>query len=191
MISLQNGLRFPLPGFVLELLHDYGVAPSQLAPNAWRIITAFYIGCHIIGVPPTSRLFRSFFFLKTREEFYFFQYRGKPIVTGLPDTNKGWKPLFLRITCPHGFGVDLQWRVAKAGGNKVPTLTLVEQKLYSKILDNENGFPWTLVHDRDEVEKYWPSAVLPNAEPPVAVPIGPEFQIGEPSWAGFTFDSTF
>ena len=62
VISLQNGLRFPLPGFVLELLHDYGVAPSQLAPNAWRIIAAFYIGCHIIGVAPTSRLFRSFFF---------------------------------------------------------------------------------------------------------------------------------
>ena len=28
VISLQNGLRFPLLGFVLELLHDYGVAPS-------------------------------------------------------------------------------------------------------------------------------------------------------------------
>ena len=35
VISLQNGLRFPLSGFVLEFLHDYGVAPSQLAPNAW------------------------------------------------------------------------------------------------------------------------------------------------------------
>ena len=33
VISLQNGLRFPLLGFVLELLHDYGVAPSQLTPN--------------------------------------------------------------------------------------------------------------------------------------------------------------
>ena len=39
----------------------------------------------------------------------------------------------------------------------------------------------SMVQDRDEVEKYWPSAVLPNAEPPAAVPIGPEFQIGEPS----------
>ena len=113
VISLQNGLRFPLSGFVLELLHNYGVAPSQLASNAWRIIATFYIGCHIIGVTPISRLFRSFFFLKTREEFYFLQSRGKLIVIGLPDTNKGWKPLFLRITSPLGFEVDLQWRVAK------------------------------------------------------------------------------
>ena len=44
--------------------------------------------------------------------------------------------------------------MAKAGGNKMLTLTLVEQKDYSKILDNENSFPWTLVQDRDEVEKY-------------------------------------
>ena len=35
VIFLQNGLRFPLPGFVLELFHDYGVALSQLALNAW------------------------------------------------------------------------------------------------------------------------------------------------------------
>ena len=34
VVSLYNGLKFPLSGFVLELLHDYGVAPSQLAPNA-------------------------------------------------------------------------------------------------------------------------------------------------------------
>ena len=89
VIFLHNGLRFSLSGFVLELLYDYGVALSQLVPNAWRIIATFYIGCHIIGVPSTSQLFRNFFFLKTRKEFYFLQFRGKPIVTGLSDTNKG------------------------------------------------------------------------------------------------------
>ena len=81
--------------------------------------------------------------------------------------------------------------MAKARGNKALTLSLLEQKDYDKIMDNQNGFPWTLVQDRDEVEKYWSSAVLPKANPPVAVPIGPEFQIGEPSWAGFSFDDTF
>ena len=34
VISFQNGLRFPLFGFVLKLLFDYGIAPSQLASNA-------------------------------------------------------------------------------------------------------------------------------------------------------------
>ena len=76
-------------GFVLELLHDYGVAPSQLASNAWRILGAFYLRCRILGVMPTSRLFSNFYYLKTYEEFYFLQSRGKSIVTKLPDTNKG------------------------------------------------------------------------------------------------------
>ena len=107
MISLQNGLRFPLPGFVLELLFDYDIAPSQLAPNAWRILGAFYLGCHVIGVVSTSRLFRNFYFLKTHEEFYFLQSRGKSIVIGLPDTNKGWKPLFIRVIALNGFGAYL------------------------------------------------------------------------------------
>ena len=81
--------------------------------------------------------------------------------------------------------------MAKAAENKAPTLTILENEGYKQILDNQDGFPWTLIQDRDIVEKYWPSAVLPTAEPPVAVPIGPEPQIGEPSWAGFTVDGTF
>ena len=113
---------------MLKLLHDYGVVPSQLALNAWKILAAFYLGCHVIGVVPISRLFINFYFLKSREKFYFLQSRGKSIVTKLSDTNKGWKPLFIRITSSTGFGIDLQWRVANAGGNKVSTLTFLEQK---------------------------------------------------------------
>ena len=81
--------------------------------------------------------------------------------------------------------------MAKVGGNKAPTLSFLEQRDYDKIMDNKNGFPWTLVQDRDEVEKYWPSAVLPNANPPVAVSVDPKFQISEPNWAGFSFAGTF
>ena len=73
----------------------------------------------------------------------------------------------------------------------MPTLTLLEQKDCEKNLDNQNGFPWTLIQDRDNVEKYWSSAVLPNADPSVAMPIGLGIQISEPNWAGFTFDGTF
>ena len=78
--------------------------------------------------------------------------------------------------------------MAKARGNKALTLSFQEQNDYEKIVDNESDFPWTLVQDRDEVEKYWPSVVLSDVDPPVVASIGPEFQIGEPSWAGFTFD---
>ena len=81
--------------------------------------------------------------------------------------------------------------MTKAGGNKAPTLSLQEQEDYEKIVDNENGFSWMLVQDREEVEKYWLSAVLLVADPPVVISIDPEFQIDEPSWASFTFHGTF
>ena len=79
----------------------------------------------------------------------------------------------------------------KAGGNRAPTLSLLEQKDYEKIEDNDNGSPWMLVHDRKKVEKYWSSVMLPIFDPSIFVPIGPEFQINESSWVGFTFHGTF
>ena len=99
-------MRFLLPGFILEELHDYDMAPSQLAPNARRILGAFYIGCRILGVMSTSRLFRCFYYLSC-EEFYFLQSRDSPTVTKLLDTNKDWKPLFVRVSDLNGFGVNL------------------------------------------------------------------------------------
>ena len=80
--------------------------------------------------------------------------------------------------------------MAKAGGNRAPTLSPDERNYYKQIENNE-GFPWTLVHDGDEFEKFWLSVVLPNVDPPIVVPIDPEFQICEPSWVGFTFHGTF
>ena len=50
VVALQNGLRFPFSVFVLELLYDYDIAPSQLALNAWRILGAFYLRCRILGL---------------------------------------------------------------------------------------------------------------------------------------------
>ena len=107
VVSFQNELRFPLLGFILEVLHDYDVALSQLAPNAWRILGAFYIGCCILGIMLTSRLFHYFYFLKNCEEFYFLQSKDSLTVTKLSNTNKGWKPLFIIVTDPNGFRVDL------------------------------------------------------------------------------------
>ena len=71
--------------------------------------------------------------------------------------------------------------MAMAEGNKVSTLTLLEQKDCEKKLDNQNGFPWTLIQDKDNVKKYWSSAVLPNVDPPIVVSISSEIQIDEPS----------
>ena len=58
---------------------------------------------------PTSRQFKHFYYLKSRKEFYFALSMGSLIVIKLSESNKGLKKLFVRITDPNGFGVDLKW----------------------------------------------------------------------------------
>ena len=82
--SLKNGLRFPLLDFVIEILNEYGVTPSQLAPNAWRILGTFYIGRKKEGITPILYHLKRFYYLKSKEKFYFLQSRDYKIVTGLP-----------------------------------------------------------------------------------------------------------
>ena len=69
--SLENGLRFSLPDFIIEVLNEYEIEPSQLAPNAWMILKAFYIGCRKERITPTTHHIERFYYLKSREEFYF------------------------------------------------------------------------------------------------------------------------
>ena len=66
LASLDASLRFPLPKFMIGVLADYGIAPSQLVPNAWRILSTFYIGYRMAQVEPTSRVFRLFYRLKAK-----------------------------------------------------------------------------------------------------------------------------
>lgn len=45
---LHGGLRFPLKKFFIEVLAMFRVATGQSSANAWRILTALYIGCHAV-----------------------------------------------------------------------------------------------------------------------------------------------
>ena len=81
----------------------------------------------------------------------------------------------IRMTDSNGFRVNLQWRVANGGGNQAPNLSQIEQKDFDEIGGHE--FPWTLVLDKEELEKYWSSAVLLTVDPSIAVPINSKFQI--------------
>ena len=72
LASLDAGLRFLLSEFMIRVLADYGIVPSQLVPNAWLILSTFFIGYRMAQVEPTSRVFRLFYRLKVKEGWYFF-----------------------------------------------------------------------------------------------------------------------
>lgn len=63
--ALEAGMRVPLDPFFCELLSHFGVAPSQLAPNCWRIMAAFLALSRSAGVhPPSVPVFLHFFALR-------------------------------------------------------------------------------------------------------------------------------
>ena len=72
LASLDAGLRFLLPEFMIRVLADYGIVPSQLVPNAWLILSTFFIGYRMAQVEPTSMVFRLFYRLKVKGGWYFF-----------------------------------------------------------------------------------------------------------------------
>ena len=107
LASLDAGLRFLLPEFMIRVLADYGIVPSQLVPNAWRILSTFFICCRMAQVEPTSRVFRLFYRLKAKREWYFFSGRGRKVVVGNSTSVKNWKGRFVRMRREEGFGVSL------------------------------------------------------------------------------------
>ncbi len=66
--ALWAGLRFPLNGFLNELLTEYQLVPAQLAPNAWRTIVGFLSLCLAYGIPTSVNVFRRLFMFKSNPE---------------------------------------------------------------------------------------------------------------------------
>ena len=155
LASLDAGLRFPLPEFMIGVLADYNIAPSQLAPNSWRILSTFYIGCRMTQVEPTSRVFRLFYRLKAKGGWYFFAGRGKKVVIGNPTSVKNWKGRFIRFHRAEGFGVSLIWRVADVTANTVIGVTAAERVAEQTIRETEQ-FHTKLLRDNTHYRNFWP-----------------------------------
>ncbi|KAL2490934.1 Uncharacterized protein Adt_26562 [Abeliophyllum distichum] len=63
---LAAGLCFPFPRIVRKFLRDWGVAPTQLCPNGWRILLGFLILWDQLGFPrPSVREFNSLYSFKS------------------------------------------------------------------------------------------------------------------------------
>ncbi|XP_047093719.1 uncharacterized protein LOC124706099 [Lolium rigidum] len=137
--ALEAGMRVPLPGFFSDVLTHFGLAPSQLAPNGWRILSGFVVLCHRAGVAPSLAVFRHFFLLvkfKLRGWYFF---RGKDaagtLFAGLPKSNKKWKDKFFFLTSPEPWTCPVRWDgpPSKASLGD-PVLTSQEEKSVAKLL---------------------------------------------------------
>lgn len=62
---IELGLRFPLPEFLLKLLRYFGIALTQLCPNAVQEVLAFIVLCFLQQVECQVELFLYLYDLRT------------------------------------------------------------------------------------------------------------------------------
>ena len=149
--ALEAGMRFPLHGFYVEVLRHYGLAPSQLAPDAWRYMAAFVMLSQDAGVEPSLPAFRAFFSICTHDgaAVGWHHFRPRPGSSGLfsaigkvprsPDPE--WKSRFFILrprspsTRPWPFPV--KWGKPTRAAVRMPVVTADTDMVMKKLLDRE------------------------------------------------------
>ncbi|XP_048539237.1 uncharacterized protein LOC125518445 [Triticum urartu] len=143
--ALKAGKPVPLDRFFREVLAHFGIAPAQLKPNGWRIMSGFLALCHSAGVPLSLTVFWHFFLLsvtthKHRKGWYFFRHRvGSGLrFTGMPSPNsiaiKDWKREFFFLSSPEPWPCSVEWGEPSRSALMKPVLTTQESKLAAKLL---------------------------------------------------------
>nr|XP_034589822.1 uncharacterized protein LOC117852017 [Setaria viridis] len=138
--ALEAGMRVPLHPFFGEVLSHFGVAPSQLAPNCWRVMAAFVALSRSAGVrPPPVAVFRHFFSLrvtKVKGQYYFAgRDTAVALFTGLPDSIKGWKEGFFFLKSSSApWPCPVLWGEPTKKSTADPVLTSEEKRMVEELL---------------------------------------------------------
>ncbi|KAL2461837.1 Uncharacterized protein Adt_45257 [Abeliophyllum distichum] len=101
---LAAGLRLPFPRIVRKFLREWGIAPTQLCPNGWRILLGFLILWDQFGFPrPSVGEFNSLYSFKSdgrRSGWWYASVKprtGGSVVTQTPDSIKNWKQFWFFV----------------------------------------------------------------------------------------------
>ena len=176
--ALEAGMRVPLHPFFCGALVHFGIAPTQLAPNGWRIMAGFVVLCHFAGVPPSLAVFLHFFRLrvlnnKKKDSWHRFQCRDNSALrfTGLPDSIKGWKESFFFLSSPAPWPCPVEWGEPPKSSFMAPKVTGEEKRSVDTLLRVHGGAPVDIrTYLRDSSLA---AAMIPPASPLATAPPPP------------------
>ncbi|KAL2487434.1 Plus3 domain-containing protein [Abeliophyllum distichum] len=110
---LAAGLRLPFPRVVRKFLREWGIAPTQLCPNGWRILIGLLVLWDQLGFPrPSIGDFHSLYSFKSdgkRSGWWYASVKartGGSFVTQTPDSIKNWKKFWFFVRGPWQFTED-------------------------------------------------------------------------------------
>lgn len=96
---IEIGLRFPIPDFLKTILNFYGIALTQLTPNAVQEVLAFAALCFMQSIQCSAELFEFFYELRgvnKQEGFYQIHKRGdnRRLFKGAKTGHGNWRTAF-------------------------------------------------------------------------------------------------
>ncbi|KAL2540916.1 Uncharacterized protein Adt_01894 [Abeliophyllum distichum] len=110
---LAAGLRLPFPRVVRKFLREWGIAPTQLCPNGWRILIGLLVLWDQLGFPrPSIGDFHSLYSFKSdgkRSGWWYASVKartGGSVVTQTTDSIKNWKKFWFFVRGPWQFAED-------------------------------------------------------------------------------------
>ena len=105
---LQSGAIPPFNPYLEMILKNLAIAPYQLAPNGYFIVTCLYVlFIRVLKREPTFKDICSLYSFKIRKKerpsFIFMESRKSKVITGLFESIKGFPDQFFYVRCPDNF----------------------------------------------------------------------------------------
>ncbi|KAL2504726.1 Plus3 domain-containing protein [Abeliophyllum distichum] len=154
---LAAGLRLPFPRIVRKFLREWGIAPTQLCPNGWRILLGFLILWDQFGFPrPSVGKFNSLYSFKSdgrRSGWWYASIKprtGGSVVTQTPDSIKNWKQF---------------WFYVRGYSSHEPTPEFVERARQVRAVDESFRSSSVLITDENLASARLSSTTSSNSRP--------------------------
>ncbi|KAF0901659.1 hypothetical protein E2562_003610 [Oryza meyeriana var. granulata] len=139
--AMENGqMRLPLQPFFAAVLAHFGLAPSQLTPNAWRLLSGFVVLCRRAGVAqPSLAVFRHFFVVCGCPPGAWYSFRGRSsageLFARLHDVKmNAWKEHFFLVWSPAPWPCPVRWGKPCKYPTLPPVLSSKEKDMAAKLL---------------------------------------------------------